>query len=295
MHKGPIVPALVDGPCAELVCLHPFVLGPNQKPNVKINGVNSVVDLHTSFVLWPHAPITPTNILWPIDLIFGTQSCWLPRGAVHIDGTPATCAIAESFSINLDCWEWAPIPSDFTLQPATVQTTPTTQDFVFGAVRALVNGAISAGLNLGFSALGNIKFKGTPLKKFTSGWTDSLGNALTKRGLGYKFARAIGKPFMKGALANASRQKISGASWAAGRRIINSFIGKLVPSSAEGAVNTGLSSFGFDAGTVVAQKVAGPLPGTQPANLFGPFDPSKIGKIPLYDAVQGGVQAVGGP
>lgn len=297
VHKGPIAPALTPGLCLEVVAVHPFVLGPNQKPSVKINGVNSVVDLHTSFLLWPHAPATPPNILWPLDLVFGSHSCWLPRSTVQIEGTPATCAITGPLSVNLDCWEWAPIPSDFTLQPATVQTTPSPQDFLYGAVRAVVNGAISAGLNLGFSALGKVKVGGKPLSRFTEGWTDKLGNALTKRGLGYKFARALGKPMMADLLGNVSRQKLSGASWAAGRRMVNAFIGKLLPSGAEGAVNTGLGLFGFDAGTVVAQQVAGVPPGQQPASLFKGFDPAgtATGKIPFYNAVQGGVQAVGGP
>ncbi|MEZ4302565.1 MAG: hypothetical protein R3B70_46985 [Polyangiaceae bacterium] len=297
VHKGPIAPVLVPGPCAELVAVHPFVLGPNQKPSVKINGVNSVVDLHTSFVSWPHAPVTPPNILWPLDLVFGTHSCWLPRGAVHIEGTPSTCAIIECVSVDLDCWEWAPIPSDLTLQFGTVQTTPTAQDFLFGAVRAIVSGAISAGLNLGFARLGKVKIGNTPLSKFTSGWTDRLGNALTKRGLGYKFARALGKPMMSSFLQGASRQKISGASWAAGRRIVNAAIGKVLPGSASSATSTGLGMFGFDPGTVIAQQVAGPLPGTEPASLFKGFNPAStaLKKVPLYNAVQGGIQAVGGP
>jgi hypothetical protein len=297
VHKGPIAPVLVPGLCLEVVCVHPFVLGPNQKPNVKINGVNSVVDMHTSFLLWPHAPATPPNILWPLDLVFGTQSCWLPRGAVQIDSTPATCAIIESFSVNLDCWEWAPIPSDVTFQHATVQTTPSPSDFLYGAVRALVNGAVSAGFNLGFARLGKVKVGGKPLSRFTEGWTDKLGNALTKRGMGYKFARALGKPMMSSFLQGASRQKVSGASWAAGRRITNAFIGKLLPGSAGSAVETGLGMFGFDPGTVLAQKVAGVPPGQKPASLFSGFDPAKTakGKVPFYNAVQGGVQAVGGP
>jgi hypothetical protein len=297
VHKGPIVPILTPGLCLEVVCAHPFLLGPNQKPSVQINGVNSVVDLHTSFLLWPHLPVTPTNLLWPLDLLFGTQSCWLPRGAVQIEGTPATCAIAGPVSVNLDCWEWAPIPSDVTYQYATVQTTPSPSDFLYGAVRAVVNGAVSAGLNLGFNALGKVKIGKTPISRFTEGWTDKLGNALVKKGLGYKFARALGKPFMSRALGQVSRQKMSGASWAAGRRLVNGFIGKILPGSANSAVTTGLGLFGFNPGTALAQQVAGVPPGQQPAGLFSGFNPGKTatGKVPLYNAVQGGVQPVGGP
>lgn len=298
VHKGPIVPALTPGLCLEVVFVHPFVLGPNQKPTVKMNGVNSVVDTHTSFLLWLHVPVTPTNVLWPIDLVFGTQSCWLPRGAVQVEGETSTCAIAGPVSVNLDCWEWAPIPSDITLQPGTVQTTPSPADFLYGAVRALVNGALSALMTVGFDQLGKVKIGKIPISRFTEGWTDRIGNSLVKSGLGYKFARAIGKPFMAKKLADASRQKISGASWAAGRRIVNAFIGKMLPNTAGSAVDTGLGMFGFQPGTVAAEHAAGLLPGqTEASPLFSGFDPGKTaaGKVPLYNAVQGGVQAVGGP
>src|SRR5262245_15732478 len=129
VHKGLVPPAFTEALCAELVLAHPFVLGPNQKPNVKLNGVASVVDGHTAFVLWPHPPLCPPNILWPLDMAFGSHSCWLPRSTVQIAGTMATCTIVACVSTNLDCWEWAPIPSDLTLQFGTVQTTPSPADF----------------------------------------------------------------------------------------------------------------------------------------------------------------------
>lgn len=297
VHKGLVPPLFTPALCAELVAVHPFVLGPDQKPNVKINGVNSVVDGHTSFVSWPHLPLFPPNILWPIDLIFGTHSCWLPRGTVHIDNTPSTCAMVSCISMDLDCWEWAPIPSDLTLQFGTVQTTPSLSDFLYGALRALVNGALSFGINKGFSALGKIKIKGNPISRFTEKWTDKLGNKLTKSGMGYKFARAIGKPMMSDFLQGASRQKVSGASWAAGRRMVNSALGRMLPGNAGALVNAGLGAFGFDAGKVAAQQLVGPLAGQKPTgNPFGGFKGVSLldTKVPLYGAVHGGVQAVGG-
>ena len=302
VHKGllpiPAPPGFAPTLFAEAVVLHPFILGPNQKPSVKINGVNSVVDTHTSYLLWPHFPVSPSpNILWPIDLVFGQHSCWLPRGTVQIEGTPATCAIAACVSTNLDCWEWAPIPSDLTLQFATVQTTPSLSDFLYGAIRAIVNGAVSAAFNLGFARLGKVKFKGKPLSRFTEGWTDKLSQAVTKRGMGFKLARALGKPMMSSFLQGASRQKVSGASAAAGRRIMGAFLGKMVPGSAEGVVTTGLGAGDFNLGTVAANQLVGAPPGqTATWNPFGGFQGAKTvtDKIPLYNAVQGGVQAVGG-
>ncbi|MFO0587533.1 MAG: hypothetical protein U0441_08340 [Polyangiaceae bacterium] len=296
VHKGlmpvPAPPGFVETLCAELVVAHPFVMGPGQVGSVKFNGVNSVLDGHTSFVSWPHYPLFPTNILWPVDLVFGTHSCWLPRSTVQITGTMATCAIASCFSTDLDCWEWAPIPSDLTLQFGTVQTTPSPFDFAYGAIRAIVNGGIGFLINKGFKAIGG---------KFTAKWTDKLGNALTKRGTGYKFARALGKPLMSDfldSLGNASRQKISGASWAAGRRLVNAFLGKALPSSMSSVASAGLSAFGFNPGTVAAQQIAGAPPGQKPSwNPFGGFKGAGMldSKVPLYGAVHGGVQAVGGP
>lgn len=297
VHKGLVPPAFTEALCAELVAAHPFILGPNQKPNVQINGVNSVVDGHTAFVLWPHAPLVPPNILWPLDMVFGTQACWLPRSTVQIDGTMSTCTIGGPFSTNLDCWEWAPIPSDLTLQFGTVQTSPSLADFAYGAIRALVNGAVSFGMNKGFSALGKIKVGGKPLSRFTEKWTDKLGNQLTKRGMGYKFARALGKPMMGKYLTGASRQKISGASWAAGRRMTNAALGKVLPSSIGSAAKTGLGAFGFDPGKVAAQQIVGAPPGQKPTwNPFGGFKGASLldTKVPLYGAAHGGVQAVGG-
>ena len=309
VHKGlrpvPAPPGFIPELFAEVVAIHPFILGPGQKPTVKFNGVNSVVDGHTSYVSWPHFPIAPPNILFPIDLIFGTHSCWLPRCTVQVCGELSTCAMAGPVSMDLDCWEWAPIPSDLTLQRGTVHTTPSLADFQYGLIRAVVNGAISFLTSQAFKLLGKIKIGKVPISKITEGWADRIGNSLTKKGLGYQFARAVGGPLMASTLAkipNASRQKISGASWAAGRRIINAAIGKVLPGSLGGATSTGLSAFNFNPGKVVANHVVGAPPGTDPAaagswNPFGSFKgPGMLDrKVPLYGAIHGGVQAVGGP
>lgn len=307
VHKGlrpiPNPPNFVPELFTEVVALHPFVLGPGQKANVKLSGTASVVDGHTSYVLWPHFPVSPPNILFPIDLIFGTHSCWLPRCTVQICGELSTCAMAGPASINLDCWEWAPIPSSLTFQHGTVQTSPSVDDFKYGLIRAVVNGAVSFLIGEGFKALGKIKIGKVPISKITENWTDRLGNQLTKRGFGWQVARAVGAPMMKSTLAkipNATRQKIAGSSWAAGRRIINAAIGKVLPGSLGGAVDTGLGIFGFDPGTMLANKAA-PPPGMSPeeAGSWNPFTGFKgaalaDSKVPLYGAVHGGVQAVDG-
>src|ERR1700722_11940357 len=115
------VPPEPDFPFWELVAVHPFVMGPNQKPTVQINGVASVVDQHTPMLLWPHLPLDPMNALFPLDMLMGTQSCWLPRGTVLICGEVSTCCVAEGVSVNLDCWQPCNVPSDLVLQYATVQ------------------------------------------------------------------------------------------------------------------------------------------------------------------------------
>lgn len=125
--------------------VHPFTMGGNQKPNVKLNGNPSVVDKHEPKFLWPHIGFVPDfmDLLTPLHIAFGSQQCWLPRLAVHICGTPAApTVIGGPASVNLDCWEFCKLPTSFILQPGTVQTTPSPQDYAFGAIRYAVDAAI---------------------------------------------------------------------------------------------------------------------------------------------------------
>jgi len=111
------------------------------------------------------------------------------------------------------------------------------------------------------------------------------------------FARARGKPMMSSYLQGASRQKVSGASWAAGRRIVNSALGRMLPGNAGAATNTGLGAFGWDPGKVAADQIVGPQGGQKASsNPFGGFKGASLldSKVPLYGAAHGGVQAVGG-
>ncbi len=148
-HDGVHWPTPIPAPMLfwELNLLHPFWMGGNQKPTVKMNGVNSVVDAHSPKILWPHFPFSPDplNLTFPLDLVFGEQSCWLPRGQVLICGTPAAPTVFPcSLSLNLDCWMVGKIPTSLIFQPGTVETTPTWDDYKAGLIRAAVNLAVSA-------------------------------------------------------------------------------------------------------------------------------------------------------
>jgi hypothetical protein len=153
LHDGRdlLLPPIPPQKFLELNVAHPFWMGPNQKPTVQIDGANAVVDKHTPVVLWPHFPVVPhpLNLLFPLDLVFGTQSCWLPRGSVHICGTPAAPTVFPcELSVNLDCWLIGlKLPTSLILQPGTVETTPTAGDYLKGAVRALIDNLVAVALN----------------------------------------------------------------------------------------------------------------------------------------------------
>ena len=126
--------------------LHPFTMGGNQKATVQFNGRNTVVHWHSPEKLWPHLnlPPFPIDILIPIDILFGAQIAWLPRGSVMIEGETSTCAnIYGPMSINLDCWDIANIPSSMIIQPSTVQTSPSLGDYLDGLKAVAIDFAIS--------------------------------------------------------------------------------------------------------------------------------------------------------
>src|SRR5690349_13952389 len=87
--------------------LHPYILGGNKKAKVLIDGHQSVVHGHTSWLLWPHVPLIPhpVNIIFWVDLIAGSHKCWLPRQSVHIEGEPAAPTVLYCpLSINTICF-----------------------------------------------------------------------------------------------------------------------------------------------------------------------------------------------
>ncbi len=130
--------------------LHPFTMGGNQKATVQFNGRNTVVHWHSPEKLWPHLnlPPFPIDILIPIDILFGAQIAWLPRGSVMIEGETSTCAnIYGPMSINLDCWDIANIPSSMIIQPSTVQTSPSLGDYLDGLKAVAIDFAISVVFN----------------------------------------------------------------------------------------------------------------------------------------------------
>ncbi|MFS8070733.1 MAG: hypothetical protein ACMG6S_30575, partial [Byssovorax sp.] len=119
-------------PFWEIVCVHPFAMGPGWKTKVLINGVPSVVNGHSSLIPWPHFPIIPQNAVFVLDMLFGDHACWLPRGTVFIEDSVSTCCIVGPISNNIDCGDM-PI-ANLVIQVATVQTTPSLSDFLYGAL-----------------------------------------------------------------------------------------------------------------------------------------------------------------
>ena len=130
--------------------LHPFSMGGNQKSTVLFNGRKTVVHWHQPEYLWPHLNLLPfpIDILIPIHIAFGSQTAWLPRGTVFIEGEPATCTnIAGPMSVDLDCWDAGNIPSSLVVQPSTVQTSPTLADYAAGVTAVAIDFAINALFN----------------------------------------------------------------------------------------------------------------------------------------------------
>jgi len=131
--------------------LHPFTMGENQKPSVQFNGRPSVVHWHSPKHLWPHITIPPFpfDILIPLHLLVGQQTAWLPKSTVFITDEPATCTnIGGPLSTNLDCWDFANIPSSLVVQPGTVQTTATLADYKMGLQAFAVDFAIAVVFNV---------------------------------------------------------------------------------------------------------------------------------------------------
>ncbi len=290
-HKGlqVAVPPCVAGvpiaefPFWEVVCAHPFFMGPNQKPSVKINGVSSVVDGHEPLLLWPHLSWVPLNAFWPLDLLFGSHACWLPRGTVLICDEVSTCTVYEAVTVTLDCWDPCKVPSNLTLQFGTVKTTPSPSDFLFGALRAVVDAAVDQLFDKAF-------------KKIGKAWTPSnkLAVRLTRKGKGYQLAKKLGSRFTDKYSSTLTQRGAAGLSKSVGRRITGELL-KRAGLEAKSLVKTGLSAAGFDPTSMLPQSVGNPEAGaSQPFKGWPGVGAIADKNVPLYGGVHGIIQAIGG-
>lgn len=145
-HEGILFVPFLFGPLTflEINAVHPFVVGPDHHAKTFLNGVPSVKDKHETICLWPHFPVAPApfNLVFPLDVVFGSQECWLPRLSVLAEGAPmTTTAIVGPVSVNLDCFLFTKVPTSAILQPGTVETTPSFTDYAYGIGRAVVTAA----------------------------------------------------------------------------------------------------------------------------------------------------------
>jgi hypothetical protein len=276
-------------PFAELVCAHPFAMGPGWKTKVLINGVPSVVNGHSSLLSWPHFPMEPMNAFFALDMLFGDHTCWLPRGTVFIQDEVSTCCIAGGVSTNVDCCDFGFPMSNLIVQIATVQTTPSLSDFLSGALSVALNAALAKGQ----SAL----FKHGPLKKLAEKGEKAahkIAVRASKKGLGYKIAKRLGAPLAKQVPGLAGR-KLAGRSKALGRALEEEFL-KRAGLSAQTPLNIAKKAFDFDPTRPLKSALGQPTADGKPAwSPFKPFSGSKAAEgIPLYDKGHGAVQTVTG-
>ena len=292
LHKGlqiitpPPVPGFLF---PELVALHPFALGFGWKFKVLINGVPSVVNGHVSKLSWPHLPIIPENALFMRDLKKGTHACWLPRGTVFIQGDTSTCCIAGPVSNNIDCG-LIPI-TNLILQVATVQTTPTLSDFVFGALTVVLEKALDAAQDALFKHW-------KPLKKLTAK-VDKMAHKIavraTRRGVGYQAAKKVGKLVSKKA-PGLSKRALAGRAKTKGRELAEEGL-KRAGLDAKTPLEMAKKAFDFDltrplASVMKRPDIDGNVPGLSPVKGFDPL--KGLEGIPLYDKGKQGVQFVTG-
>jgi hypothetical protein len=292
LHKGlQIVPILPGVPFVfpELVAVHPFALGFGWKFKVLIDGVPSVVNGHTSRLLWPHLPLIPWNGTFMKDLRGGKHACWLPRGTVFIQGDTSTCCIAGPVSINIDCGD-LPI-ANLILQVATVQTTPSLSDFVFGALTVVLDKALDAAQSKLFK---------TKLGKKITAKVEKVAHKIavraTKKGFGYQAAKRIGMPFVKKKFAGLSSRALAGKAKTKGRELAESAL-KAAGLDAKTPIDMAKKAFDFDptrplASVMKRPDIDGKVPGLSPVKGF---DPGKgLEGIPLYEKGKKGVQFVTG-
>lgn len=292
LHRGLQVitpPPVPEFLFPELVAVHPFALGFGWKTKVLINGVPSVVNGHTSLLSWPHLPLIPWNGTFVHDLLSGEHACWLPRGTVFIQDDTSTCCIAGPVSINIDCG-LLPI-ANLILQVATVETTPSLSDFIFGALTVVINKAVDAGQ----SAL----FK-TKLGKKLTDKVDKVAHKIavraTKKGFGYQAAKKLGMPFVKKKFAGLGSRALAGKAKTKGRELAEEAL-KRAGLDATTPLEMAKEAFDFDPTRPLASVMKRPdsdgkVPGLSPVKGFDPV--KGLEGIPLYAKGKKGVQVVTG-
>jgi len=233
-------PLMVRTFFVSLTCVHPFILGADKQPTVLMNGGRpSVQDQHNPKFLWPHFAVypDPLDMFMPIHIIFGEHKCWLPRLAVHICGKPAApTAITGPISVNTECWEFCMLPLSLVFQDGTVQTTPSPDDYLHGAVRYAVQTAIDL-----------------ILFKLTGGFGDGP-IAFTKKGLApayLQFQREVVGELMEKGVETAGKEGFDNISNALTKKVTDEMVGKLLfdkPSSWMGWLGKmgGIAKEGFD-------------------------------------------------
>lgn len=294
-HTGlQIVPGPVpvpEFPFWELVCVHPFAMGPGWKTKVLINGVPSVVNGHTSLILWPHLPTVPQNAFFALDMLFGDHTCWLPRGTVFIQDSVSTCCIIGPISTNVDCCDFGFPMANLIVQVATVQTTPSLTDFLYGALSVVLNALLAKGQSAIFK-------KWKPLKKLSTavdGFAHKIAVRASNSGLGYQVAKRLGAP-LASQIPGLAGRALSGRSKAIGRALEEEFL-KRAGLKADTLLNVAKKAFDFDPKGPLGELMGipgadGNTPGWSP---FKPFSATKaLEGIPLYDKGNGGVQTVTG-
>jgi hypothetical protein len=282
---------LPDFPFWELVCVHPFAMGPGWKTKVLINGVPSVVNGHTSYISWPHLPIDPENGTFVMDMLKGKHACWLPRGTVFIQDSTSTCCIVGPVSTNVDCRNFGFPMANLIVQVATVQTTPSVGDFIFGLATLAIEKLMD-------KAQGKL-FKLKPLAKLGKK-VDKIAHKMavraTRKGIGYQVAKKVGMPFAKRKFAGLSSRALSGKAKTKGRELAEDLL-KKAGLSVETPLEMAKKAFDFDPMRPIQSLMKRPdsdgeVPGLLPVKGF---DPKKgLEGIPLYDKGKNGLQIVTG-
>ena len=136
--------------------------------------------------------------------------------------------------MNLDCWSvGGKVPSDLVLQIATVQTSPSLSDFLFGALRAVFQNVVEKAFGKAFSKIAKkvapklSKLASKKLSRVTKAidkLPQKLATKLTRKGLGYQAAKKLGSPFANKMAGKFSNRAIAGRSKSIGNQMLREFL-----------------------------------------------------------------------